>query len=58
MYVCVPHEFSDHGGKKRVMDPLGMNLQMFVSGPVNIEPGSSRRAAIALNHQAICLACK
>lgn len=40
MYVCVLHACSDHGGKKGVTDPLGMNLQMFVSGPsiLNLDP--------------------
>lgn len=31
MHVCGPHVCSAHGGQKRVLDPLGLKLQMAVS---------------------------
>lgn len=31
MYVCVPHEYGALGGQIKVLDPLGLELQTFVS---------------------------
>lgn len=39
MYICAPHAYSDHGGQKRTLNPLELELQMAVSH--HVCPGNS-----------------
>jgi hypothetical protein len=50
IYVCI---FLTYGGKRRVLDLLGLDLQAVVSHPVGVpgkEHGPSARAASSSNH--------
>ena len=55
MLVCVSHVCSAHGGHKRALGPLELELQMVVSHHVSAKNGteSPARAVSALNHGAI-----
>ena len=50
MYVCALCMYSALGSQKRVLDPLGLELQMVVSTlwELGIEPGTSERAVSAV----------
>lgn len=48
MYVC--HMCVTNGSQRRTSDPLEPELQLLTMWVVGIEPGSSLRAANALNH--------
>lgn len=51
MYLCIKYVFGAHGGQKRVLDPLKLELQMILSHlwVLGIEPGSCGRAASDLH---------
>ena len=55
MHVCIAYLYSAQRNQKRASDPLELELQTVVNLHVGagIEPGSSGRAASALNHWAI-----
>lgn len=50
MYVCVPRGSSVHTGKKKALDPLGLQLQMIVRivslSVLRIDPESSGREPV------------
>ena len=51
-HVCPYRVPGAYGGQKKASDPLALELQLALSNHVGaeIEPGSSERAASALNH--------
>lgn len=48
--------YSDHGGQKKVLDSLELELQMGVNGHVGAGNLASETAARVLNYRAISLA--
>jgi len=57
MYACARYACSTHGGQKRALDFLELEIEMVVKHHVGevvgAEPKSSAAAANALNHGAI-----
>lgn len=55
-YICAPHNFSAYGDQKKVLDSSGTWVKRWLWAVIYVlrtEPGSSARAAIALNRWAI-----